>query len=62
MGGRFKDGSSEYKCSKKGIFVHHSFGASVSVHLYSILELILILMTPSGVSPLGLDSHWYRMG
>ena len=58
MGGRFKDASSEYRRSKKGVFEHLLLRAC----FFELLYLIPILMTPSVVFPLGLDSHWYRMG
>ena len=41
--------------------MHHSFWASVFVHLYLILNWFLILVTSFGVFPLGLDSHFCRM-
>ena len=58
MGGRFKDGSSEYKGSKKGIYEPFGFRAC----FFELLYLISILMTPFGVFPLCLDFRLYRMG
>ena len=58
MGGRFKDGIPEYRSSEKRFSEHFLLRAC----FFELLYLISILMTPSVVFPLGLDSHWYRMG